>query len=86
MLTCCASQDRSLLHAAVSSGKTDIVQYLLSKGATPNTSDDEVIVWLIPYYRPRALHPGMAPSHLGIHRRLMLRVQETGFTEVESQI
>ena len=58
MLTCCISQDRSLLHAAVSSGKTDIVQYLLSEGATPNTSDDEVSICPIPFHHPVALHPG----------------------------
>lgn len=42
IVSCRTAQDRSLLHAAVSSGKTNIVQYLLSKGASPNTSDDEV--------------------------------------------
>lgn len=33
---------RSLLHAAAGSGEADLVAYLLAKGASPNTADDEV--------------------------------------------
>ena len=45
---CAYGQDRSLLHAAVSSGKEDIVRHLLSKGASLNISDDEVVLQLAP--------------------------------------
>ena len=74
MLISCASQDRSLLHAAVSSGKTDLVQYLLSKGASPNTSDDEVALHQIA--RPHLYHTANLAciQHLDVtHMGVMLR-------------
>ena len=32
---------RTLVHAAAAAGNTELVLYLLDKGASPNTSDDE---------------------------------------------
>lgn len=40
---CRCTACRTLLHAAASNGNAELVKFLLEKGSSPNTSDDEVI-------------------------------------------
>lgn len=63
--SCVCLPRRTLLHAAASNGNADLVKFLLEKGSSPNTSDDEVFLIPIAFiYRK-------APEKAWAHRDVM---------------